>query len=33
MILDACGIATGIGFVDIAFVTASRWLTCSPAIR
>ena len=33
MIPDACGIATGIGFFDIDFVSAGRWPTCSPAIR
>lgn len=29
MILDACGTATGMGFVAVARVTEDRWLTCA----
>lgn len=29
MILDACGAATGMGFVAVARVTADRWVTCA----
>ncbi|WP_339111905.1 GAF domain-containing sensor histidine kinase [Thioclava sp. GXIMD2076] len=33
MILDACGTATGMGFVAVARVTDNRWITCASRDR
>ncbi|TMV85464.1 GAF domain-containing protein, partial [Thioclava sp. BHET1] len=33
MILEACGTATGMGFVAVARVTEDRWVTCASRDR